>query len=155
MRIILLAGAAMLATTGMAMAAGNFAVTINSTVPKSCTVSNPTNTITLNAASGSNQSGQFTTNCNFSAADFTVNFKSTNGGVKNTVENVTKNYTLGYGGSDYNSSTDLGTSTGKTITAAPGGTPGVAAVRTFSIAFPEALTVGGDYTDTLTITVAP
>ncbi len=155
MRIILLAGAAMLATTGMAMAAGDAAVTINSTVPKSCTVSNATSTITLTPGSGSTQPGAFTTTCNFSAADFTVNFKSANGGVRNSDEDVTKNYKLGYNAANYDAATELGAPGGKTVTSAPGGTPGTPAVRTFSIAFPEALTVGGDYTDTLTITVAP
>jgi hypothetical protein len=155
MRKILLAGAAMLATTGMAMAAGTVGVTINSSVPKACSVAESTTTITLAPGAGSNQPGSFKTTCNFSAADFTVNFKSANKGVRNAVENVTKKYTLGYNGSNYDSETDLGTSTGTTVTAAPGGTPGVEVTRNFSVAFPSALDVGGDYTDTLTITVAP
>jgi hypothetical protein len=139
----------------MAMAGGSFGVTINSSVEKACSVEEPTATITLTPGAGSTQPGSFKTTCNFSAADFTVNFKSANKGVKNTVENVTKKYTLGYAGSTYDSETDLGTATGKTVTAAPGGTPGVQVTRNFSVAFPAALDVGGDYTDTLTITVAP
>jgi hypothetical protein len=154
MRKIILAGAAMLATTGMAMAGGSAPVAINSTVPKACSVTNATQTITLNPTSGSNRPGSFTTTCNFSAADFTVNFKSANGGVTNTVENVTKNYRLGYEDLEFDADSDL-TGTGATVTAPPGGTPGDAIIRNFSVAFPEALTVGGDYADTLTITVAP
>ena len=148
MRNILLAGAAMLATTGMAMAAGDALVQLSSTVTKNCSITSGGN-IPLNA-SGVAANGSFTTDCNFSLANLTISMKSTNGGLKNTDENVTVLYDVIYNSQTKASNT---ITSAQAFTAEPAG--GAAVVRNFVVDLQTPLTVGGNYADTLTISVAP
>jgi hypothetical protein len=148
MRNILLAGAALLATTGMAMASGDALVQLSSTVVKNCTITSGGN-IAL-STTGAPENGSFTTDCNFSLANLTISMTSANGGLKNTDENVTVPYDV-----IYNSQTKLSSTltTAQAFTAEPAG--GAAVVRNFVVDLATPLTVGGSYADTLTISVAP
>lgn len=148
MRKILLAGAALLATTGMAMASGNALVQLSSTVTKNCTITSGGN-IAL-STTGAAENGSFTTDCNFSLANLTISMKSANGGLKNTDENVTVLYDVIYNSQTKSSNT---MTSPQAFTAEPAG--GAAVLRTFVVDLAGPLTVGGDYADTLTISVAP
>lgn len=146
MRKILLATA--LTFVGAAPAfAVDATVTINSSLAKACDVSDATTLLTLDGITPAN--GSFTTTCNFSSATIDVTFDSQYGGVFNSVENVTAPYTLTYNLTPYTSADLLD---GETATHAAGSSP---TIRNYSVALNAALTVAGDYTDTLTITVVP
>ncbi len=153
MRKILLAGAAMLATTSLAMAADSANVELTSTVAKSCSITSggDINVGTTIAP----QAGTFTTSCNFSAANLTISMQSEFGGLKNAVEGVTVPYDVAYDSQTKAS----GTITAAALPAARAFTPqaagGASVLRNFTVALQSALTVGGDYEDTLTISVAP
>lgn len=152
MRKILLAGAAMLATTGMAMAAGSATVTLESTVPNVCTIGSTIAPVVFGEGDTS-KVGSFTTNCNFSLANISVSFKSANGGLLNAAEEVKAPYNLTYSGVT-KAAADITDST--LFIAEPAGTPrNSPKTRNFTVALSGALTVGGTYSDTLTINVTP
>ena len=153
MRNILLAGTAMLATTSLAMAAGSADVELTSTVAKSCSVTSGGN---INVGTTTTaQPGTFTTSCNFTAANLTISMQSEFGGLKNGIEGVTVPYDVAYNSQTKASGTitSLATAAARAFTAEPAG--GASVLRNFTVALQTALSVGGDYEDTLTISVAP
>jgi len=153
MRNILLAGAAMLATTSLAMAAGSADVELTSTVTKSCGITSGGNIVvgTTTAA----QPGTFTTSCNFTAANLTISMQSEFGGLKNAAENVTVAYDVAYNSQTKASSTITSAALPAARAFTPQAAGGASVLRNFTVALQAALTVGGDYEDTLTISVAP
>jgi spore coat protein U-like protein len=162
MRKIILAGAAMLATTGMAMAAGSESFTVSALVTAKCTVTDPAN-INFNndSAVNDNQTGTFSFSCNFAGTNGTgagalkIGFKSTSGGLVNDADSSgPKSYGFKYGASDEVTAATLAAGTGvdypETSSAA-----GVPNNRSFVVRLAQALPVAGTYTDTINVTVSP
>lgn len=100
--------------------------------------------------------GTFTTTCNFEdAPSMTIKFSSLSGGVFNSAEGVTVDYLITYeGGPSQLASLSDGGSTFD-VTAAPGPTANLPVSRDFTVALVEALSIAGDYQDTLSINVIP
>lgn len=146
MRKIFLASAALLLSAGAA-SADSKGVTINSSLAKTCALSTIA-PVTLNA-NATASSVPFVHNCNFSVAPVTVTFQSAAGAVVNSVESVTKDYNVTFNGVTNAASTIK-------VSAVQFGAPLQASTATsFDVALVSALTVGGSYTDTLTISVTP
>lgn len=150
MRKLLLATAAIALVGVSSASAAPGDVIINSFLAPDCSLISSDPSVSLGPTTAP-QSVAFTTNCNFSAANLTVNFSSLNGGVKNAVENVTKTYTVTFNGETETSAAGLF----HDVTLASGGTAGNDIARSASLALTSALTVGGTYQDTLTISVSP
>ena len=115
MRITILAGAAMLATTGMAMAAESPSFTISAAVTAKCTISDPAD-ISFNddSAEDDKQTGTFSFSCNFAGGNSTgtdplkIGFKSLGGGISNTKDaSGAKLYGFKYGSNPEVTSTAL------------------------------------------------
>jgi hypothetical protein len=147
MRKIILAGAAMLATTGMAMAAGSDTVTISSTLPQSCSVDIPTATITLSPTTTAS-SQNFTYRCNFGSEESTatLTFDSTSDGVVGPGGEIDYNITFG---------SATGTSNSALVASAPVSTPNTNISASFSVALASAPLVAGTYTDVLNVSISP
>ena len=151
MRKIILAGAAMLATTGMAMAAEG-TVELTGSVPLECKIGASIAKVAFEEDDTS-KVGSFTTNCNYSNASMTVSFKSDNGGLLNEDEEVLAPYVLSYGTVDKESGDILETTE---FVTEPAGIPRNAnKTRNFTVTLVDPLTVGGEYEDIITITVTP
>jgi hypothetical protein len=145
MRKVLLATAAFgLLGASQALAAE---VTITSSLEQSCTIDAFDDTIELDGITPVEAS--FTSTCNFSSANVDITFDSLNGALHNSVEDVDAPYTLTYDSVDY---TSAALEDGETVSEAAGTSPNV---RTYEVALDAALTIAGDYSDTLTITVVP
>jgi len=159
MRRILLASTAFV----LAGASAAFAVeppksaqfTVTSTLAASCSIGTGESTeVVVGPAASVVGTGEFTTTCNFEDADMTVSFVSDNGGVENGVEDITVDYTIAYGGDDALAS-EATLATPFEVAAASGPVAGAAIDRSFTVTLVDDITVAGDYTDTLTVTVAP
>jgi hypothetical protein len=153
MRKILLAGAAMLATTGMAMAVvvaptNTDSVSISTNVAESCTVSITATTVTLPANATASAPTPFTFTCNYTGSTASLSYTSTNGGVKDGagptyVYSITP--ALGLPGS----------SAGTLTTPALNSTALTPMANSFVLQLQSEIQIAGNYSDTLTVTVSP
>lgn len=160
MRKILLAGAAMLATTGLAMAVttSGTSITVTTTVAKSCTVAfDDTSDLTLPADSNVTSAGKnITLTCNFTGSTADVTFDSLNNGVLDS-GNLdlpgAQPYKIFYG-HDGNAATQIGTSalpaTASNVASIAGTKPGV-----FSAQLVSSINVAGNFSDTMSVSVVP
>jgi spore coat protein U-like protein len=165
MRKIILAGAAMLATTGMAMAAGD-SFTISAPVTAKCTVTKPGD-INFNNDStrDDEQTGSFSFSCNFAGTNGTganalrLRFQSEKGGLVNPLDSssVTNPKTYGFtyeGNTEVLSSDATFKGTGfpypETSVAA-----GAVNNRDFVVRLEDELLIAGTYSDTINVTVSP
>jgi hypothetical protein len=150
MRKILLAGAAMLATTGMAMALGSDTITVSTTLAQACSVSITSTSVTMPSDGNLSGSEAFSYQCNYASGTTTLTFDSGFNGVSADGGTTTFAY-------------NITPSTGAAGTsAAPfNNTPVVNAVAnapsnaSFTVDLLNPLAVAGTYTDTLTISIAP
>lgn len=150
MRKVLLATAAFaFIGAGQALAVGPGEVTINSHVEPACSLVSSDSEVDVGPGTDA-ANVEFTTTCNFSVADITITFSSANGGVLNTLENELQTYTLTYDGSAVSA---LGLFHTAMLPSGPSAGDNI--LRTATVALDEALTVAGDYQDTLTISVSP
>ena len=157
MRNILLAGAAMLATTGMAMAADSETVAISALVTANCTLTDPADiAFPNNSTTGATANRTFNFTCNFSGnngSTLAVSFQSTNGGLKNLADPTTRLYNFQYGANTaVVSSAIQAVDVDYPETSA---TANLAESRAFTVTLNEALPVAGNYTDTLNVSIAP
>lgn len=162
MRKILLAGAAMLATTGMAMAGNSEPIKISAFVTAKCTVANPNDIgFTDDAPLNATVTGNFSFSCNFAGSNSTgttplkVTFKSNEGGLVNPADTTgPKDYEFTYGTNPLVTSASLASGDGAPYPETSSG-PGETNTRTFLVRLKEELTVNGTYQDTINVTVAP
>lgn len=162
MRKIFLAGAAMLATTGMAMAAGEQSFTISAPVTAKCTVTDPANIgFNNDSAVDAEQEGTFSFSCNFAGTNGTgtgalkIGFKSTNGGLVNAADSSgPKSYGFTYEENAEVTAATLGAGTGVTFNETSSA-PGAANERAFLVRLAQILPVAGTYSDTINVTVSP
>jgi hypothetical protein len=137
----------MLATTGMAMAAGNDTITVSAILPQSCSVNISSTLIELNLTSTAKTQG-FTYRCNFGSETSNASLVFDSG----------SNAVVGPGGElDY--SITVGTATGNsnaplTVTA-PVATANTDIDASFSVALIEFPTIAGTYSDILTVSITP
>ena len=161
MRKILLAGAAMLATTGMAMAGNKEPIKISAFVTAKCTVADPADIgFTNDASVGDEATGEFTFSCNFTGANGTgagalkIAFKSVGGGLSNSADTSgVKSYLFTYGSNPPVTAANL-QSLGAEYPELSSG-PGATNLRNFNVELAQALTVAGTYSDTIDVTVSP
>jgi uncharacterized protein involved in outer membrane biogenesis len=145
MRNILLAGAAMLATTSLAMAAGSDSVAISTTVAESCSVNITATTVTLPADATPSSTVPFTFTCNYTGTSAALTYTSTNGGA-------------GSNANPYNIITLVGndgTSAAPLITGSLATTALTPVNNSFTLQLQTPILVAGTYSDTLTVSVAP
>ena len=150
------ATATMMSTS--AFAAGSAEIAVNASLAQTCSVVSATPTIVLTGTTS--VSGSFVYKCNFTGSP-TLKFASLNGGVKSTgTEGGTIDYFVNAG--DGVTSAGPGNDSASSMTGAGrsyGGLTSTAAnaEKTTGLAFAlsTALTVAGEYQDTMTITVTP
>ena len=150
MRKILLAGAAMLATTGMAMAVvvvptNTDSVSVSTTVAQACTVDITATTVTLPADATPSSAVPFTFTCNFTGTTAALTYTSSNGGAGSSANPYNIITAVG---DDGVSTTPL--TTGSLVTTALTAVP-----NSFTLQLQAPILVAGTYADTLTVSVAP
>lgn len=146
MRKILLAGAAMLATTTVALAVvPGDSVSITTTVAQACTVSISENTVAI--PEGGSVTGNYSFQCNFSGSTADVVWDSANDGVTDTVNTYDYNITTSLGGVGL-ASTGLTESNRTTVANTP-------VNATFELSLVPGPKVAGTYLDVLSVSIAP
>lgn len=157
MRKILLAGAALLATTGMAMASDLEGVAISALVTASCSLTDPADiTFPTNSTNGATDTRSFSFSCNFAGNNgntLAVSFQSVNGGLTHGADPVVRTYDLEYGLNTAVSSAAI-----KTVDVdypENSAAANVAELRSFKVTLTDSLPVAGTYADTLNVSVAP
>ena len=145
MRKILLAGAAMLATTSMAMAAGTDSVTVSTTVAESCSVSITATTVTLPADTTPSAVVPFTFTCNYTGSTAALTYTSTNGGAGSSANPYDIITLVG----------DDGDSTAPLVTSGLATTALNPVSNSFQLQLQDPILIAGSYSDTLTVSVAP
>jgi hypothetical protein len=150
MRNILLAGAAMLVTTGMAMAAGSDTITVKTTLDPSCSVSITNALVSLPADGNASVSQAFSYQCNYATGNATIEFDSTFDGVS-ADEGVT---TFAYNITP--STGAAGTSLAAFTNVAPvNPTVNTPTAATFTVDLVTPIVVAGVYEDVLEISITP
>lgn len=155
MRTLLLATAAFaIVGAGSAIAAGNKTVSFNlaSSLAKECTIAATNTDLTVGPLASATAEGYFDTNCNFEAADLTLTFTSSNGGLKNPVEGNTELYNISFDGETFGSDA---AAAGSVIVKPSGLYANQPISRSFQVALQSDLSIAGEYADVLTIDVAP
>jgi spore coat protein U-like protein len=157
MRNILLAGAAMLATTGLAMAVvapTSQNVGITASLAELCTITDPNDVAVPGTTSGSTSpAANFTFACNFAGAGaapvLQIAFSSANGGLTSGSETV--DYNINYGAAIISSATAFVAPVQVAET-----TSGANATnnRSFTVSLAEDITVAGSYSDTVTVSIS-
>jgi hypothetical protein len=155
MRKLLLATTAFaIIGAGSALASGTKTVEFNlsSSLGKECTIAAASTNLTVGPAAAATAQGDFETNCNFEASDLTLTFTSLNGGLNNPVEGNTELYNVSFDGETFGSdAAQLGT----VIVRSSGAFANQPIARSFVVALQSDLTIAGDYSDVLSINVAP
>ena len=152
MRKLLLATAVIALGTSSAMAAGSVNFNLKSSLGKVCSIATTASDLTVGPAAATTAAGAFDTTCNFELSDLTVTFTSGNGGLYNTVENVTVPYTVSFDGETI-ASADA--KAGVPLVRASGAIANAPISRPFTVALANDITIAGDYADVLTVDVAP
>lgn len=147
MRNILLAGAAMLATTSMAMAVAvtSDSVTVSTTVAESCSVNITATTVALPSDATASSAVPFTFECNYTGTTAALTYTSTNGGA-GSAANPYNIVTLV--GADGTSAAPLVTSGLVTTALTP-------VNNSFTLQLQAPILIAGTYSDTLTVSIAP
>ena len=153
MQKLLLASAAF-AVIGIApaMAGGSVNFNLSSNLGKTCTIAATNTNLTVGPAASAGATGTFETNCNFEISDLTLTFTSGKGGLYNSVEGITELYNLTFDGTTVDSGTAQG---GAVFVRASGPVANNPVTRTFDVALQHDLAIAGDYSDVLTVEVAP
>ncbi len=146
MRNILLAGAAMLATTGMAMAVSTGdSVNITTTVAQACSVTISQANVSI--PEGGSVTGNYSFQCNFAGNTADVTWDSANDGVTDTVNTYDYNITTSLGGVGLASTGLL--ESNQTLLA------NTAVNATFELSLVPGPKVAGTYQDVLSVSIAP
>lgn len=154
MRKLLLATAAFaFVGAGSALADGKTVeFNLSSSLGKTCTIAADSTNLTVGPLASASAQGDFSTNCNFEAADLTLTFTSTNGGLKNPVEGNTELYNITFDGETFDSDE---AKTGSVLVRPSGLFANQPIARSFVVALQSDLTIAGEYSDVLAINVAP
>jgi hypothetical protein len=157
MRNILLAGAALLATSGMAMAVvapTSQSVGITASLAELCSITDPNDVSVPGTTIGSTSApSNFDFSCNFAGAGaapvLQISFASANGGLKSGTEVV--DYSITYGTSTITSAAAFA---GAVPVAETTSAANAVNSRSFTVALTEDITVAGNYSDTVTVSIS-
>ena len=156
MRKLLLATTVLaLAGAGTALAEGSGEVVITAAVSPLCSMTDPDDIdFGLDPNAGASEQSEFSINCNFTGnnnGDLQITFLSANGGLLNDAEGETRLYSIGYNAQSFSSAdAQSGYPVGDDISDA-----NTDESRSLTVTLDEALDLAGDYTDTLTVSIAP
>jgi hypothetical protein len=154
MRRLLLATTAFAFVGAGAALAGSKTVEFNlsSSLGKTCTIAADSTNLIVGPLASASAQGDFSTNCNFEASDLTLTFTSANGGLKNPVEGNTELYNITFDGETF----DSGAAQSGSVLVRPSGLfANQPIARNFVVALQADLTIAGEYSDVLAVTVAP
>lgn len=143
MRKVLLAGAALLATAGVAFA-GSASVQVETEVPQVCGVQIAAGPVDL-PFNGDPVTHGFQYRCNYTG-DADVSFTSLYGGVSSDSGATAHNYSI----TSSLATGDAAAGATDTVAVVPGGV-----ATDFTLALVDPIILAGSYEDTLTITIAP
>lgn len=145
-----------LAGAGSALAEGSGDVYITASVTPLCSMTEPEDIdFGTDPGQGASDQSDFSINCNFTGdnyGDLQITFQSANGGLWNDNEGERRLYNVEYNSQSFSSSDAEGGgyAVGDTSEAANEDLN-----RTLTVTLDEALDLAGDYSDTLTVSIAP